>query len=215
MAETVRKLFDSARGAVAEATRPVPASPNITDVNFAHPGERDPYSATALADLTDRTLYAAIARFTAGVSPSAVTQASLDWATHLAFAPGKRAQLLNKAIRKALRFARYVNQCALSGSQAERCIEPLPQDQRFVGSAWQQWPFNFIYQSFLLQQQWWHNATTEVRGVGKTHENIVEFAARQMLDTLAPSNFPATNPEVLLRTVSSGGINLLRGWQNF
>jgi polyhydroxyalkanoate synthase len=36
-----------------------------------------------------------------------------------------------------------------------------------------------------------------------------------MLDTVAPSNFPATNPEVLTRTISSGGINLLRGWQNF
>jgi polyhydroxyalkanoate synthase len=36
-----------------------------------------------------------------------------------------------------------------------------------------------------------------------------------MLDVFSPSNFPLTNPEVLAKTVSEGGMNLLRGWQNF
>jgi polyhydroxyalkanoate synthase subunit PhaC len=217
MAETVTKLFDSARAGAAQQAlpKPVSAPPYINNGNFTRAGDRDPYSVTALADLTDRTLHAAMARVTAGISPSAVAQAYLDWATHLAYAPGKRAQLLNKAMRKALRFGRYINQYAVTGGRAESCIEPLPQDHRFDGPAWQQWPFNFVYQGFLLQQQWWHNATTGVRGVAKRHEDIVEFGARQILDMMAPSNFPATNPEVLTRTLSSGGLNLLKGWQNF
>jgi polyhydroxyalkanoate synthase subunit PhaC len=43
---------------------------------------------------------------------------------------------------------------------------------------------------------------------------MIEFAARQILDTVAPSNFSLTNPEILSRTVATGGLNLVRGWQN-
>jgi len=177
--------------------------------------ERDSYSVTALADVADRTLHAATARMTGGLSPAALAQAYWDWAAHLAAAPGKRMQLADKAVRKAMRFGTYALRYAAEGPDAEACIEPLPQDHRFTDEKWRHWPFNFIYQSFLLQQQWWHNATTGLRGVSKHHEDVVEFAARQLLDLTAPSNFPLTNPEILWRTISTGGFNLVRGAQNF
>ncbi|MCC7283644.1 MAG: alpha/beta fold hydrolase, partial [Acetobacteraceae bacterium] len=46
------------------------------------------------------------------------------------------------------------------------------------------------------------------------HEHVVDFAVRQLLDMLAPSNFLVTNPEVLQRTVETGGLNLLKGASN-
>jgi polyhydroxyalkanoate synthase len=184
-------------------------------VRTNQPKDRDSYSMTALADVTDRSLHAATARFTGGLSPAALVAAYLDWATHLANAPGKRLALIDKAKRKALRFANYAYRYGIEGGKTECCIEPLPQDHRFGNEEWQKWPYNFIYQTFLLQQQWWHNATTGVRGVSKRHEEMVAFASRQILDMVAPSNFLLTNPEVLRQTIITGGLNLATGLQNF
>jgi polyhydroxyalkanoate synthase len=114
--------------------------------------DRDSFAVRALADFTDRSLHAAAAHFTAGLSPAALAQAYLDWATHLANAPGKRMQLVDKALRKGLRFANYAVRCAMGGGTAEHCIEPLPQDRRFAGEAWHRWPYSFIHQAFLLNQ---------------------------------------------------------------
>ncbi len=191
------------------------AEPTALTEAVAPPGDRDPYAVTALADVTDRSLHAAVARFTGGLSPAALGHAYLDWATHLAYAPGKRMQLMDKAIRKATRFANYAYRYAAEGENTERCIEPLPQDHRFAADDWNRWPFNFISQAFLLQQQWWHNAATGVRGVSSQHEKMIEFASRQILDMFAPSNFPLTNPEILSQTIATGGLNLTRGFKNF
>lgn len=177
--------------------------------------ERDSYAATALGEVIDRSLHATLARFTAGISPAALAGAYLDWAAHLATSPGKQMNLLDKAFRKAVRLANYAGRCMLQGGSAEPCIEPLPQDRRFLGEAWQRWPYNLIYQGFLLGQQWWHNATTGVRGVTRQHERVVEFVTRQILDTFSPSNFLPTNPELLEHTMRQGGMNLVRGAQNF
>ena len=189
--------------------------PIVSPSSAADDGDgRDSYAVTAFADIVDRSLHATAARFTAGLSPAALAKAYYDWAIHLAFSPGKRLQLVDKAVRKAVRFANYAFRCASEGNKTTPCIEPLPQDHRFSGAAWQTPPFNFMYQAFLFNQQWWHNATTGIRGVTKHHEAMVEFAARQMLDTMSPSNFMLTNPEVLRQTLTRGGANLVSGWHN-
>src|SRR5271169_4805985 len=175
---------------------------------------RDSYAVTAVADIIDRSLHATIARFTLGLSPAALAKAYFDWATHLAVSPGKRLQLVDKAARKSVRFANYAFRSASQGGTAPYCTEPLPQDRRFDSAEWQKPPYNFMAQAFLLQQQWWHNATTGIRGVTKHHETMVEFVSRQMLDMVSPSNFLATNPEVLWQTVSKGGMNLVSGLRN-
>ena len=174
---------------------------------------RDSYAATAFAEIVDRSMHAATARFTAGLSPIAFADAYLDWASHLAFLPGKRTQLVEKAVKKIMRFGNYAARRA-AGIEAGPCILPLLQDHRFDDPRWQEPPFNLIYQSFLLTQQWWHNAMTGVRGVTKQHENTVAFATRQMLDVWSPSNFVWTNPEAMQATLKESGINLMRGAHN-
>jgi polyhydroxyalkanoate synthase len=213
---------EPAKALIQSGIQPAPVSrslaPDRLDRSLASNAggseDDESFAGTAFGDIIDRSLHAAFARFTGGLSPAALTEAYMDWATHLVAAPGKRMQLIENATRKASRFARHIHKCAASGGRGELCINPLPQDRRFVGEAWQQWPYNAMYQGFLLQQQWWHNATTGIRGVTKQHENVVEFMSRQILDMMSPSNFLATNPEALQRTFEQGGMNLVRGTQH-
>ena len=158
----------------------------------------------------DRALHAQMAQFTQGLSPASMLGAWADWAAHLAISPGKQAELAVKALRK---IGRIAGQAACK--PGEPCIAPLPQDKRFTAAQWQQWPFNLLYQSFLLNQQWWHLATTGVRGVSPHHEQVVNFAARQWLDLFSPSNYLLSNPEVLAETVKTAGSNLRIGTQNW
>ncbi len=169
---------------------------------------------TARADMVDRLMHAWQSRFTFSISPAALMVAFFDWGIHLANSPGKEALLAEKALRKSMRFATYLSQVAMQPDSTP-CIEPLPQDHRFSGDGWRQQPFAAIYQAFLLQQQWWYNATSDGRGVSPRHERIVAFTMRQLLDILSPSNFPLTNPEVLRQTVEEGGQNFVRGAQYF
>ena len=162
----------------------------------------------------DPPFHAAMARLTAGLSPLALGQAYADWAQHLVLSPDKQTELVQKATRKWQRLFSYCTRAPVD-SACPVCIEPLPQDKRFAGEAWQRWPFNAIYQSFLLTQQWWHNATTEVPGVSPHHDDIVSFAARQILDVVSPANSPFVNPEVIEQTLRQGGMNFVRGAFNF
>lgn len=200
----------SAKARLDGMTPPPPLSPDSPKQETGN----KPYPDTDLPGFLDRALKARMARVTKGLSPAALAGAYLDWMAHLATSPGKQIELSEKAFRKWLRLSRYAATCAVSDGSAP-CIEPLPQDRRFAGDAWQKWPYNLIYQSFLLNQQWWHNATTGVRGVTKQHENVMEFATRQILDVFSPSNFHLTNPELQAKTREEGGQNLLRGFQNW
>ena len=170
----------------------------------------DRYSTKSL----DRAFKAHLARFTLGVSPYGVASTYFAWWAHLMGSPGKQVQLAEKAARKAMRFGIYAGQVARE-PDADPCIEPLPHDHRFEDEGWRRWPYNLIYQNFLLTQQWWYNAACDIDGLTDRQEQVVSFLTRQMLDTVSPSNFVATNPEVAQATMREGGANLVRGAQNF
>jgi polyhydroxyalkanoate synthase len=182
----------------------------LLEMSSARPGPR---SGDSLEDL-DRALNAAIGRFTFGTSPVATAMQAFDWWAHLAASPGKQILLAEKALRKWARLGAYGVTAALNPA-APRCIEPLPQDRRFDHPGWRRPPYDMIHQGFLLVQQWWHNATTDVRGVSRTDEAAVAFGARQLLDMMSPSNVPVLNPEIAEATFRQGGANLWRGLRFF
>ena len=141
--------------------------------------------------------------------------AYLDWLLHLSVSPSKQTELVEHAGQQWGRLISLM-QAGTSGRETLVDCEMEPStDSRFSDPAWQQWPFNLMAQQFLMLQHCWQSATTGVRGVDPHHEDVVAFCARQWLDMLAPSNFLATNPELLTVTTQECGLNLVRGAQNF
>ncbi|MGV7215117.1 PHA/PHB synthase family protein [Bradyrhizobium sp. UFLA05-112] len=163
----------------------------------------------------DRALHAMLARLTGGISPIALSLAYLDWASHLVGAPQRQMEIAKDAVRDAGRLLQAAAHASTPNQDPWSVIKPQPQDRRFARPEWESPPFNLLAQAFLLSEQWWHKATTGVRGVASANEAVVEFSVRQVLDMLAPSSFVATNPEVLQRAFRSGGQNFVCGWQNW
>lgn len=161
----------------------------------------------------DLPLKLGLARFTHGISPAAVAMAYADWFSHLMVSPSRQADLLASAARKALLWTQYAPH-AWQGDCA-RCVEPAPQDKRFSPHDWHALPFSAMAQAFLLQDQWWTEAMTGVRGVSRHHEEVAAFTTRQWLDMWSPSNFLMTNPQVLKETLATGGANLANGLANW
>jgi polyhydroxyalkanoate synthase len=138
-----------------------------------------------------------------------------DWLSHLAASPQRQLEISQEAVRDAGRLLEASHHFFSPQQGPWSLIKPQAQDRRFAGPEWELPPFSLLAQAFLQGEQWWHSATMGVRGVAKPNEAIVEFSIRQMLDVLAPSNFAASNPEVLQKAFQSGGQNFVSGWQNW
>jgi len=185
------------------STHTVPVDPVI-------PGALSAASIDDPFRVLDRIKEAAVARVTGGVSPAALTLAFSDWLIHLTSASGKQLELLALAMRNARWTAEYLSNLATRTVPSELAI-PLSGDRRFQAEVWQTEPFRFSQQVFLLAEQWWSAATHDVPGMTHHHQHVVSFSARQLLDVVAPTNSPWTNPEVLQRTAATYGANLWQG----
>jgi len=157
----------------------------------------------------DRSLHAAEAKLTGGLSPTSLGLAWADWFLHLADQPGRQLSLMRHA---AADWAAMTRQAI--GLQAEPLV-PEPTDHRFTDPGWQHGPSNFAVQAFLRAERFWDLATTNIPGVSKESERMVNFTARQIMDMAAPSNIPVLNPEVLAKTQSTYGDNLRQGAKHF
>jgi polyhydroxyalkanoate synthase len=103
----------------------------------------------------------------------------------------------------------------LLGQAVEPVAEPGRDDRRFRDPAWDDHAlFDFIKQSYLLTSRWLVSTVNQLEGVDDKTRQKIDFYTRQFVDAMAPSNFVATNPEVLRATLETGGENLLRGLNN-
>ncbi|MEZ9230272.1 class I poly(R)-hydroxyalkanoic acid synthase [Vibrio amylolyticus] len=85
-------------------------------------------------------------------------------------------------------------------------------DKRFSDEAWKTDAFySFIKQSYLLFSKTYFDTVNSIEGVDEKTKERILFFSRQAINALSPSNFIATNPELLKLTLEQNGENLLTG----
>jgi polyhydroxyalkanoate synthase len=137
--------------------------------------------------------------------PFALAQAAGEAAIGLAARP---AELLNVQLEAARQWSDFWSD-ALSGKASEK-----PRDRRFSSPEWQDDPYyRAIRDSYLLASRQLREAVG--RSAGESSNGaMAKFLLDQYLNAVAPSNFAATNPEVVKRVKDTGGANLVQGFLN-
>jgi poly[(R)-3-hydroxyalkanoate] polymerase subunit PhaC len=92
---------------------------------------------------------------------------------------------------------------------------PAKRDRRFADPAWRDsWLYRRVLQTHLALSAT-ADGLIDDAGLDWRAERQARFAVGNLLDALAPSNFPLTNPAVVKATVDEGGANLVRGARRF
>jgi polyhydroxyalkanoate synthase subunit PhaC len=101
------------------------------------------------------------------------------------------------------------------GQDVKPVITPEKGDKRFSSPDWQQNAlFDALKQSYLLAATTLLKTASGIEGLDEHQQRKMVFYLRQFLDSISPSNFPFTNPQVLHETLQSGGQNLVKGMKH-
>ena len=87
-------------------------------------------------------------------------------------------------------------------------------DKRFKDEAWSEQPYyELLKQSYLLGSRQLHEFVDRAQVDDRTKLQL-RFYARQYIDAMSPSNFPATNPEVIRKAIETRSSSLTEGMKN-
>jgi polyhydroxyalkanoate synthase len=100
----------------------------------------------------------------------------------------------------------------LQGEPSAPVAAPDPSDKRFADAEWRNNPyFDFIKQAYVLTSRWADDLVKRADELDPHERDKARFYLRQVTAALSPSNFLATNPELLRTTLAESGENLVRG----
>jgi polyhydroxyalkanoate synthase len=101
----------------------------------------------------------------------------------------------------------------------QRFLDPAGQapppvaDKRFKAAQWRAPVFDLIRQSYDLIGAHMLRGVDALEGLSAKQKDQLRFATRGFVDAMSPANFAFTNPEVIEKTIETGGANLLKGLQ--
>ena len=99
-----------------------------------------------------------------------------------------------------------------TGEPAPEVVPYDPSDKRFADKEWRENPFfDFLRQAYALTTNWANQLVDHADSVDPATRERARFYLRQIAGAISPSNFLATNPELLRTTLRENGENLVRG----
>ncbi|WP_372603209.1 PHA/PHB synthase family protein [Actibacterium sp.] len=91
-----------------------------------------------------------------------------------------------------------------------------PRDRRFKHEAWEDNPaLKAILEGYLTSADRLRSLVQGADHLSRGDKRRVNFLAEQFIDAMAPTNFWATNPDVIAKISETGGLNLVEGFINF
>jgi polyhydroxyalkanoate synthase subunit PhaC len=100
------------------------------------------------------------------------------------------------------------------GKETTPVVSPDPSDKRFKSDEWSENPvFDYMKQLYLLQGNSLMKMIKDTDGLSDHTRQKVEYFVRQYINALAPTNFPTLNPDVIRKTLETGGSNLATGME--
>ena len=86
----------------------------------------------------------------------------------------------------------------------------------FKNTIWDEHPyFNFWKQLYLSNVDVVEKSIEDIEDLNENEKQKAAFFYAEILESMSPLNFPATNPDIVKETFRSGGTNLLNGLKNF
>ncbi len=98
--------------------------------------------------------------------------------------------------------------------KSSTAAQPARRDRRFRDEAWHQSPYyQLIKKSYLMTSKQLSELVDQAP-VDEESKLQLRFYARQFIDAMSPSNFPATNPEIIRTAIQTRSASLSAGMQN-
>jgi polyhydroxyalkanoate synthase len=147
-------------------------------------------------------------------SASSPTSPASDVSSQPPWIPGERFVAITRDYQARLAALWQAVASTPPGRPLPEIVEIPPNDKRFRAAAWRESPFHsFVVQAYLLHAAYLTELAASAR-LPEEQQRQLRFITRQYVDALAPTNFPATNPEVIARAIDTRGESFVAGLAN-
>lgn len=102
----------------------------------------------------------------------------------------------------------------MMGQSVEAVAQPQKGDNRFNHDGWNHGVYDLLKQSYLLTNEWLTDMAGTAHGLDDKVRQQALFHTRNLIESLSPSNFLATNPEVIATAIATKGESIKAGVQN-